>query len=252
MAARRRLRRCAASSTTCITCSITSICSARAIARVRADGRAAPRRGALDAGARTEPGAQAGDVWRGCVRLQRMQHERAGRLAYTDSMRTRRSGSPRVMRRRTSWCVVLFAALLECADAGLRVCHRSAAARAGRWRPGWRRTAVLARNSAAIDHGALHAGHAGHLGHAGHAGHMHGAQAASHGDTPQVDPPTEPTAPHCPYCLDFAAGAPLASALPVVPAAQSGHAPLPLAAPPQPAVRPSLRLAAPRGPPAAA
>jgi hypothetical protein len=76
-----------------------------------------------------------------------------------------------------------------------------------------------------------------------HAQHMHGAHHAA--------PVDEPIAPHCPYCLDFAAGAALGSTVPVIPAAQDGHPPLPAVAPVRVSVRPSLRLASPRGPPRA-
>jgi hypothetical protein len=62
----------------------------------------------------------------------------------------------------------------------------------------------------------------------------------------------EPATPHCQYCLDFAAGAALGASVPVVPAAQPGHPPLPRSDPPRVSARPSLRLAPPRGPPLAA
>jgi hypothetical protein len=160
-------------------------------------------------------------------------------------MRNRRAQPARVLRGRTSWCVVLVAALLNAftpvfAYAIGQPLHELAA---GAPDAGVR--AVLAQHSPAVDHAGAHAGHTIHV------THVHGTQGGPAG-TAKTGPGPEPTAPHCPYCLDFAAGAPLAPAMPVVPAAQPGHAPLPLAAPSQPAVRPSLRLAAPRGPPAAA
>ncbi|HSV19427.1 MAG TPA: hypothetical protein VLR71_13510 [Casimicrobiaceae bacterium] len=160
-------------------------------------------------------------------------------------MPNRRARPARVLRGRTSWCVVLVAALLNAltpvfAYAIGQPLHELAGGAPAGVR------AVLAQDRAALHHAGMHAGHAGHV------ARVDRAHDDSRADSPHAVPAPEPAAAHCPYCLDFAAGAPLAPAVAVMPTAQAGHAPLPVAAPPQPAVRPSVRLAAPRGPPATA
>jgi hypothetical protein len=137
------------------------------------------------------------------------------------------------MRRRPSWYIALLAAFLNAlAPVFAYAIGQPLHELSGGW-PGSGARAVPAPTR-----------------HAGvHTQHVHGAdpgRGAHH-----AVPANDPAAPHCPYCLDFAAGTALGTSVPVIPAAQPGHSPLPASAPVHVSARPSLRLASPRGPPLA-
>ena len=163
-------------------------------------------------------------------------------------MRNRRLAP--VVRRRTSWCVALVAALLNALAPVFAYAIGQPLHELAGGRPGGGARALLAAH--AMHHAGMPADptQAG-SGHTGHAGHVHEGQVHAGSAIPPSAAGSQDTPPHCPYCLDFAAGAALGSTVPVSVAAQPGHPPLPVITPARVAARASLRLPASRGPPLA-